>query len=1122
MGIAATRPFIALLSAVCICVALADSRFVPLREPEMAPWVGKASAPQPEEAVPDPGPFVPEESPVREEPPSHAKLGRSFRRSVAAPFYSGIFLGGVESMPPGGRKAAEYSVAYMFDGIDEPYWEGDLFSDLDLKSEDMFYRALVLRIPRWMMKRTKNIGESELLPDALDFYRARSGTVNPFVAAEFASAFAEWHGGSSHMAQQQMRTNLWEAATRAVADSGLCSSGTVECVFALLCRWGLHESREFLERLERRADAVDPWLMEMLRGTVAYRAAWKSRGSGFAVTVTQDGWKGYGRQIEEAERHLRRAFALRPDILASSSALCRLESPDATSKEQDSWYEAAMAARPDARAPRYSRLFHRTSRWGGSIREMELELDRIAPVDGDFGTMVPAYNVSLRWQCLSRLECDERDGDSREEFFRSGEVCKKTLAVIREYLKPGSSLWLERPSERDDILCDFAAAAYSCGDYPLAVECRRRITPCAWGPRFSDWECERPFAYSEQTMRSRLPFLADASRRPNLFSALCSAYAALDGGDSESAFAKLSAIGGAEPAGSGVRRQTSADLALALYNSVVRDGKCVSLMDDLLTDGDTSRYRSSKRIPENKDPSRTSFRVCPTDTWYSMRGIRRDFSGTTDFTVVPVVIRGTLIGMCEQLDFWLGPTQLTSNKTQPVLHIYRFGANGEWRAYVWEKTRDYDLRWSKYNDAVLRRLVEERKFMATNHVVEIGVRIRNGAVTYLFNGEKVNPAPLRFDMGGENDWYPFNFRQRSVAVVRHTLGPAADEAPDDPDESMPELPPFDSQERLLPLPTLAYATNGIVAAVAEKVGGRFLDGGRMGPWWAVEFNSSEMKDVQTNVANRLLAALDNDVWKSIPESWRGHLALRFAALAHQVGEKGLAAEYIVRYVPKSLIGDSRALDVADPRYDEAGNPGSHSRELRLRLWGNCTALRAALWRAKRAGGSVEVDAGTVFHTPRCEWVGGPGRYEYTGYVLPEDEDWRISVHANGPVHLLMYNDSRAGVPDGVRVVRDKKDGSLAALATRNVVEKGGRVRQATVFGPMPFRRNEDGTFVLELANEGGELSCRIDGKAIPRVEPLEPLPERPANGIGSLRLDGICPYMVGGSALKTVIHVHVP
>jgi len=39
--------------------------------------------------------------------------------------------------------------------------------------------------------------------------------------------------------------------------------------------------------------STDPWLMEMLEGRQHIKLAWDLRGSGFADTVTPEGWRGF-------------------------------------------------------------------------------------------------------------------------------------------------------------------------------------------------------------------------------------------------------------------------------------------------------------------------------------------------------------------------------------------------------------------------------------------------------------------------------------------------------------------------------------------------------------------------------------------------------------------------------------------------------------------------------------------------------------------------------------------------------------------------------------------------------------------------------------------------------------
>lgn len=985
--------------------------------------------------------------------PRYAMLYRNFNRNFAAPFYRSVFLSDSAEMPEGGRKAAEFVARYKFGDPIYLYWSDDLLSDLKPDCENVFYRALILRLG-YQGRKGSGLDERKLLEDAYNFYCRRRSEVNPLLAAEFASAYL-WTCGEQNVHRQEMQMKLMEDIERAVCDRSICNPETVEFVACLVRMWDLGESEELLERLEKRAAEIDGWFMEDLRGAVKYRQAWNARGKGYAKSVTRDGWKGYGALIREAEAHRRKAFELRPDIFASASGLCQLEQPDASQEEQDAWFKAGLATRLDAIGLRRIRLFHFTSRWGGSIQDMTRELEAMAPFDGDFHTRIPALNVMLRWQSISKYEYDDDDADTREDFFRyPKETRDKTLAIIREYLKPGSSLWLEDPDFRDEMLRDFTVAAYACGDYQLMVECWRRITPGIWANCFASRTGEKKFALTKQTMWHRLPFMLELARYPKHFARFSDAFNRLYSGDETEAVAELVKLGSVEAPTSALRKQIAEDVYRIMYRWVCEDRTEVSLMDNLLVHGNTvPRYWM--RLPKTVYPERTAFRECQEAAWYCLDGIKRDFEGSTEFVAKRLGESGT-----GKLDFWLGEPQLLHDQSTPAVGLeYRGGDSGEWTVRIWEKTGKWDNTWSRYNDIVPAEIVKPVKIKDVNGEVRVRVDFADGQLMVMANGRQITPRPLVFAVDGKNRWYKFNFLQQAIKVADHRLY-AQDEVREEYEVPMVEVPPFESQDAILPLPTLEYATNETVAAAAEIDQPVFPDYVAPGiTWWGIKFNSSEQIEQRPEIVQHLESCLDNRIWWQIPKSWRGKLALRFAALALQAGEPGMAAEYLQRYVPESLLESPLCLAVPDIRYDNSNNPGSHGMKLQDRLWNECTKGCAA-WRMVRHPGSA-VSINHAFS------------FQRNGFKLPADDDWQVSVCVSGAGGYR----PNVGCPDIDRIpafrTRTKGDKLVAYLVTLDY--KSNEISRQS---ELECDCGPQGDVTFRLMNRDGKLTYFIDDRQV--------------------------------------------
>ena len=68
-------------------------------------------------------------------------------------------------------------------------------------------------------------------------------------------------------------------------------------------RWGRCSKRS-------RKASVDEWLKVLLRIDVERVAAWKARGGGYAYTVTEEGWNGYGNHGDACKAAFKRAMEL--------------------------------------------------------------------------------------------------------------------------------------------------------------------------------------------------------------------------------------------------------------------------------------------------------------------------------------------------------------------------------------------------------------------------------------------------------------------------------------------------------------------------------------------------------------------------------------------------------------------------------------------------------------------------------------------------------------------------------------------------------------------------------------------------------------------------------------------
>jgi hypothetical protein len=107
-----------------------------------------------------------------------------------------------------------------------------------------------------------------------------------------------------------------------------------------------------------------------LMAEVGVIRAWKARGSGYANTVTSDGWKKFGQQLALAERHLNQAWQMElrdPDLAVVG---LKIELGQAKGRAvAERWFERAMALDPNHYDACSSMAYYLEPKWHGSEQE---------------------------------------------------------------------------------------------------------------------------------------------------------------------------------------------------------------------------------------------------------------------------------------------------------------------------------------------------------------------------------------------------------------------------------------------------------------------------------------------------------------------------------------------------------------------------------------------------------------------------------------------------------------------------------------------------------------------------------------------------------------------------------
>ena len=157
------------------------------------------------------------------------------------------------------------------------------------------------------------------------------------------------------------------AAGVAWAESRAAHPAESRAVFKVLLEFFDSGDEALAAALE--ASGADPWLGLLFRGKAEIDAAWKARGSGWASTVTDDGWKGFGEHQKAAAEALEKAHALHPEFPNAAAYMVKVSGAGCDG-DLDLWFRRALAAQADNAYAWIQYRWHNLPRWGGSVERI--------------------------------------------------------------------------------------------------------------------------------------------------------------------------------------------------------------------------------------------------------------------------------------------------------------------------------------------------------------------------------------------------------------------------------------------------------------------------------------------------------------------------------------------------------------------------------------------------------------------------------------------------------------------------------------------------------------------------------------------------------------------------------
>lgn len=190
-----------------------------------------------------------------------------------------------------------------------------------------------------------------------------------------------------------------------------------------------------------RESSLDEWVRLTFEGEYHIHQAWEARGSGWASTVTEEGWKGFKAHLELAQKALVRAWELYPNTPEAATRMITVTmgGGGVEGVPERAWFDRAVAAEFD-----YFKAYacYKTAilpRWGGSLDEMVAFAKECASTK--------AYTTFVPYQLLKILDEIASEGPAARQLFRGPgmpEAIRDTLAGYlneKSFSQDGEKLW---------------------------------------------------------------------------------------------------------------------------------------------------------------------------------------------------------------------------------------------------------------------------------------------------------------------------------------------------------------------------------------------------------------------------------------------------------------------------------------------------------------------------------------------------------------------------------------------------------------------------------------------------------------------------------------------------------
>ena len=387
-----------------------------------------------------------------------------------------------------------------------------------------------------------------------------------------------------------------------------------------------------------------PWLAQVLEGEKEIDEAWRVRGSGYANTVTSQGWQGFSEHLAKAQQTLTQAWKTHPERPLAPARMITVAMGADGITEMRTWFDRAVNAQIDYPQAWSHMRWGLRPRWGGSLDAM-LALGVRAVDTRRFDTDVPRKLFDFISDVESEMELKRG-----EHIYGRADVWPHLQEMYEGYLAMSS-----QPESRRAWGSAYAAVAFIAGKYDIA---RKQLEALDWNPvheNLTGWGADlslMPVKVAALTGAS-----ADAVKR---------AEAAYERGDLAAPIQIYNELNSAADTDERTREFSRSRLAALQQEQSLAKGEWIELMPasdkdpNWAFDGDKLRRLSDGALEVESGPRGHGF--------YCRTPVGPDFEVTGEFELVRSSTRdfqaGLLIGLPDNMQSHWYAFRMKSNASE--------------------------------------------------------------------------------------------------------------------------------------------------------------------------------------------------------------------------------------------------------------------------------------------------------------------------------------------------------------------------------------------------------------------------------------------------------------------------